>query len=112
MADVIGPNSYLPGQSLTVPVGMMCDEHQDRVATNRIVGETDSFGSELIDMCQECYSAFKAFQSSPENYLNESTCEICNSSNIRVTPTRDPEEGLCGRVYDACDGCRANLLNG
>jgi hypothetical protein len=44
MADVIGPNSYLPGQELKVPEGMMCDEHSDRPATHRIVGETDSMG--------------------------------------------------------------------
>ena len=30
MADVIGPNSYLPGQELKVPEGVMCDEHEDR----------------------------------------------------------------------------------
>ena len=112
MADVIGPNNYLPGQLLPVPNGMMCDDHEERKATHRIVGETDSMGSELIDMCDECYNTYQEFKKSPENYLNDSTCEICNSSNIRVTPTRDPEEGLCGRVYDACDGCRANLLNG
>ena len=112
MAHVGGPISSLPGTLLRLPFNQMCDEHEDRLAIVRVQAETDSFGYEAIDMCQECYSAFKAFQSSPENYLNESTCEICNSSNIRVTPTRDPEEGLCGRVYDACDGCRANLLNG
>lgn len=111
MADVIGPNRYLPGQSLAVPEGMECDEHSGILATHRIVGETDSFGSELIDMCDQCFNEYKAEVLSPD-YINNTTCDICKSSGIRTTPTRDPEEGLCGPVYVACDGCRNTLLNG
>lgn len=107
MADVIGPNSYLPGQLLKVPEGMMCDDHEDRLATRRIVGETDSMGSELIDWCEECYT----------NYINEketvdftyNSCDHCNSTGIKTTKTRDPDEGLYGPVYDLCDACIKNL---
>jgi len=36
----------------------MCDDHQDRPATHRIQGETDSFGCEYIDWCDECYTNY------------------------------------------------------
>lgn len=112
MAHVGGPCSSLPGALLKLPKGQTCDEHGDRFAVVRVQGETDSFGYEAIDMCEECFNNFKQHQDSPDNYLNESTCEICNTSDVKVTPTRDPEEGLYGRVYHACDKCRSNLLSG
>ncbi len=108
MADVIGPNSYLPGQLLKVPEGMMCDEHEDRPAIHRIVGETDSFGSELIDWCQECYDKYLAAKENSE-YQLAGTCDHCHCTGTRLTKTRDPDEGTCGRIYDLCDGCLKNL---
>ena len=48
MADVIGRNSYVPGQQLKVPDGMMCDEHADRPATHRIGGAVTASVSELV----------------------------------------------------------------
>jgi hypothetical protein len=52
MADVTGPISTLPGSSHhDVPDGMMCDDHPDRPAVTRLQGETDSFGSEMHDLC-------------------------------------------------------------
>jgi hypothetical protein len=53
MADVTGPISTLPGAVHRVPEGATCDEHPDRPAVLRVQGETDSFGSETIDYCQE-----------------------------------------------------------
>lgn len=32
MADVIGPNSYLPGQIIPTKGGVCCDNHPDRLA--------------------------------------------------------------------------------
>ena len=51
MADVTGRISTLPGSGHKVPDGTMCDNHPDRLATHRVQGETDSFGSEMNDMC-------------------------------------------------------------
>lgn len=102
MADVIGPNSYRPGQQLKVPDNMMCDEHNDRPATYRIVGETDSFGSELIDWCDECY---QKYQQAKTQESEEKYCEICKNMKKYVAKRRDPEEGNCGRVYDMCTDC-------
>lgn len=100
MADVIGPNSYLPGQKIKVPQGAMCDEHPDRPAVSRIVGETDSFGSELIDACQECMDQI-------DNHKKDAiyTCDWCGTLG-ELLPTRDPDEGLTGPVYHVCHACR------
>lgn len=54
MGDVTGPVSTLPGAGHALPAGTMCDDHPDRPAVARIQGETDSFGSELWDLCEEC----------------------------------------------------------
>ena len=102
MADVIGPNSYLPGKHLKVPDGMMCDEHQDRPAVYRIVGESDSFGSELLDMCQECYDKMCG---EADQFLQE-YCEFCKQKKDDLRHYRDPEEGSCGPVYMVCFDCR------
>lgn len=61
MADVIGPSNYKTGQDYRgkIPDGMKCEDHPDRPATHAVVGETDSFGSEIIHWCDECYAAHK-----------------------------------------------------
>lgn len=107
MADVIGPNSYLPGQELKVPEGMMCDEHEDRPATHRIVAETDSFGSELIDWCDSCFNKYKSEKENPDYTHNY--CDHCHCTGVKTTKTRDPDEGSCGPVYHLCDGCLQRL---
>ena len=55
------------GSHHKVPAGTMCDDHQDRPATHRIQGETDSFGCEYIDWCDECYDKYLAYlQENPQ----------------------------------------------
>jgi hypothetical protein len=81
----------------------MCDEHPDRPAVVRRQGETDSFGSEMNDLCQECRDAADAYAADPNNHLG--TCDWCKSENVHVRPRRDWEEGSAGRVYDICDNC-------
>lgn len=100
MADVIGPNSYLPGQKIKVPHGAMCDEHPDRPAVCRVVGETDSFGSELMDMCQQCMDEH---DNAPRS--SDAKCDRCGAVG-ELLPTRDPDEGLTGPIYYYCFGCR------
>jgi hypothetical protein len=110
MADVIGPNSYRPGQSVFVPEGATCDEHNDREAKYRIVGETDSFGSELVDMCEECYEEYR--QQTDTKYQEIQYCEVCKEMKQYVTRRRDPEEGSSGPVYDMCSDCYRNIVSG
>lgn len=99
--------AYLPGQVLKPEPRATCDEHSERLSVKRIVGETDSFGSEFIEMCSECYEKHKEHK---DDYLTEEVlCDICNVIKTGCRPTRDPGEGSSGRVYYACLSCTVTL---
>lgn len=99
MGKVTGPISTLPGTIHPLPPGTMCDVHADRVAVKRIQGETDSFGSELNDCCQECVDEIK--NAEPV----KGQCDWCDTKNVEVQNKRDYEEGMSGRVYQICKPC-------
>ncbi len=103
MADVTGPISSLPGARHAVPKGTMCDDHPDRPAVQRIQGETDSFGSEMNDLCQECVDEMKRQIQEQANV--EEQCDWCKTMQKNLRPHRDFEEGSSGRVYDVCPRC-------
>ncbi len=106
MADVTGPISTLSGTSHEVPAGMKCDDHPDRPAVARIQGETDSMGSEMNDMCQECLDQHRAYLRSPEAAEHrKGTCEWCKKAADDLRDRRDYEEGMSGRVYRVCGPC-------
>lgn len=99
MGDVIGPNSYLPGDIVALPRRSMCDQHPESPAVVRMVGETDSFGSELWDCCQECVDEMK---NAPPHV---GTCDWCKTPKVELRNMRDYEEGMHGRVYTVCTPC-------
>jgi len=106
MADVTGPISTLRGARHKLPDGQMCDDHPDRPAVARIQGETDSFGSEMNDLCQECLHRYRDWQNSPEAAEARSgRCEWCKSEVTDLRDARDFDEGLSGRVYRICGAC-------
>ena len=109
MAAVTGPISTLPGHLHRVPPGQTCDTegHEQILATHRVQASTDSMGSELWDMCQECYDKYNAEVSTQDT---TGTCEFCGTSNVVLRKFRDPEEGSCGRVYDVCHPCARESL--
>lgn len=102
MAEVTGPISSLPGTKHPVPKGTMCDNHPNRPATHRVQGETDSFGSELHDECDECHAAVLAEPPPTGN------CDWCKAPDQELVHMRDFEEGLAGPVYMVCKPCRKN----
>lgn len=102
MADVTGPISTLPGHTSASPAGMMCDDHPDRPAVKRIQGETDSFGSEQIDMCQECLDKYRAEVKALDT---SGVCDWCNQAADRLRRQRDYDEGMAGPVYNVCGPC-------
>ncbi len=104
MADVTGPISTLPGSSHNLPDGAMCDMHPDRKAVRRVQGETDSFGSEMNDMCQECLDEHREYIRQERE--TERRCDYCNQMKTHVAPFRDMDEGMCGPLYDVCSDCR------
>lgn len=103
MGDVTGPISTLPGAGHDFPDGTLCDDHPDRKAVARIQGETDSFGSELIDMCQECLDQHRAYMRSPE--ATAGRCDWCKKDATDLRPRRDIDEGMAGPVYEVCGAC-------
>jgi hypothetical protein len=97
-----GPTTALPGDYQALPDGSKCDEHADRPAVARVMGDVDSFGGEFFDMCEECLKQYR------EELKNEDTsgeCEWCKKHSPKLRPRRDYEEGLAGRVYYVCDAC-------
>jgi hypothetical protein len=109
MAGVIGPNRYLPGQFIKAREGAVCDEHPDRPATYTMIGETDSFGSETHDMCDECR---RDAVSEKERDVNaEGLCEICHTMQKGVNESRDPSEGMYGPVYRMCPACKKRIID-
>lgn len=65
----------------------------------RVQGETDSFGSELWDCCQECVDEMK---NAPPHV---GTCDWCKTPKVELRNMRDYEEGMSGRVYTVCTPC-------
>ena len=102
MAAVTGPTSALPGALRSCPEGQKCDDHPTILAVIRVTGEVDSFGSEQYDMCQECYDKFKEECKIPIT----AKCDWCGTPDVVVTPMRDYEEGMSGRVYEVCRPCK------
>jgi hypothetical protein len=102
MADVTGPISTLPGARHRLPEGATCDQHPDRPAVARVQGETDSMGCEMYDLCAECLAADREAERTRDP---SGTCEWCKTHKPRLRLVRDYDEGLYGRVYEACDDC-------
>lgn len=102
MAEVTGPISTLPGASHHVPEGTMCDYHPDRPAVARIQGETDSFGCEMEDLCEECREADRKAEREADT---SGKCDWCKQDKPRLRFKRDYEEGMHGPVYRVCDEC-------
>jgi hypothetical protein len=106
MGDVTGPISTLAGALHELPDGQMCDEHPRRKAVVRIQGETDSFGCEMHDMCEQCAKEHRAYLKSPEAAEHrKGICEWCKNPADDLRDRRDYEEGMCGRVYRVCGPC-------
>lgn len=101
MSDVTGPISSLPGTRYAAPTGAMCDDHPDRPAAGRMQGETDSFGSEMHDLCQECLDESAAHAKEARS----GRCDWCKSAATELLARRDWEEGSCGPVYQVCGAC-------
>lgn len=104
MGDVTGPVRTLPGASLDLPDGAMCDDHPDRKAVANIQGETDSFGCETHYCCEECLADLRAERAAQREEIRR--CDWCKRDAKDLRPTRDIDEGMAGPVYDVCPACR------
>lgn len=95
----------LPGDVHELPKGATCDDHPDRLAVTRKQGETDSFGYEAHDLCEECLREWVAYARS-EN-ARTGKCDWCKKDTTDLRDARDYEEGFYGPVYRVCGGCLA-----
>lgn len=100
MSAIFGPNSYMSGQKLPCPKNQECDNHPEIKAVVRIVGECDSFGSEMSDFCEDCLELYEATADE-----RSGVCDFCGCHVEHIRPYRDPDEGSTGPVYDVCDPC-------
>lgn len=107
MGDVTGPISTLPGRRHDLPDGTKCDEHPDRPAVARVQGETDSFGCEMHDLCQECMDDLRAYERSEE--ARTGRCDWCKKDVTDLADARDYDEGMYGPVYRVCAVCRKRV---
>lgn len=107
MSEVTGPIRSLPGALHELPEGATCDQHPDRPAVARVQGETDSMGSELNDLCQECYDEDRAYARSEEACTGR--CDWCKQDATDLRDTRDYDEGMSGPVYRVCGACRKRV---
>lgn len=79
----------------------MCDEHPDQPAVKRVQGETDSFGSEMHDLCVSCLAALREHNKA----ARAGVCDWCHLEATNLRSARDYDEGLYGPVYQVCGAC-------
>lgn len=98
-----GPVTTMPGRWFAARAGHTCDTdgHHDRPSVKMRQGETDSFGAEYEDFCQECYGAFLAKPA--EEPVGH--CDWCSKGGLKVFSKRDMNEGSSGPVYYVCIPC-------
>ncbi len=113
MAGITGPIRSLPGHKHVCPTDMICDECGVEKATIRIQGETDSFGCEMHDYCECCYSKIqeeveKSKKIDPD--FGKLICDHCHKHTL-CNPSRDPEEGSCGPLYYLCVDCKKKMTD-
>jgi len=103
MAYVSGSldTTTLPGSLRAVPAGQRCDDCADKPATHRLQGETNSFGAEWADLCDECYTRER------ERLRKDraGACDWCTKYTDALIATRDYDEGLHGDTYRVCPHC-------
>lgn len=101
MSDISrGPVSSLPGGAHSLPPGSKCDHHHSRPAVARIQGETDSFGCEYLDLCDQCLKGIREYAITPE--ARSGMCEWCRKPATDLRYARDYDEGMAGPVYGVC----------
>lgn len=110
MASVTGPISSLPGQTFAPGSQDVCDTHLDRKATHRVQGETDSYGSEMHDMCDECYAEYKDEKAKLGGGVFMGHCDCSPTVEQPMFAWRDYDEGMAGPVHYNCKACKTRIV--
>jgi hypothetical protein len=95
--------AYLPGQLARTCTSELSENacKCGKPSELKVVGETDSFGSEFHFMCRACYDDMK--KQAEENPHLE-TCPRCKAEAVLIAH-RDPDEGSNGPLYYLCGPC-------
>lgn len=99
----------LPGNIYSGTKGSFCETHEDRPSYKKLQGETDSFGAEYSEMCEECFAVYE--KSLEVKVAKEEPCDWCKVVTNTIEPTRDYSEGSNGPVYYVCQACRIKQDN-
>lgn len=102
MSGVIGRNPYRTGDIQTYTGPELCEDCE-QAARFRMIGETDSFGSEVYYYCAAHAAQHK--QHLNEILQQEQRCDLCGKTTTDCKPWRDPEENY-GPQYTVCKACR------
>lgn len=100
----------LPGQIATAsaeelaenPCEGFNEESCGKPSVYKVVGETDSMGSEHYFQCTQCREKEREWLKANPTMGD---CKWCKASDVRVFPHRDFEEGMNGPVYEVCQAC-------
>ena len=115
MAFTLQSSGNVPGKFTAIVKGASgkCDKHPGLQSIIGMIGEADSYGAEVSELCQSCYdnAVIKKAEESVANKERVAYCEIHKGNGKDVKPFRDPDEGQSGRLYDACYSCRKEILD-
>lgn len=104
---IIGPNRYVTGKIVrSIAVSdCLCDECQENKAEVAFMGENDSFGGEVHELCQPCCDRMSE---SVVEGLDSDSCELCGASGPEawLGYHRDITESG-GPQYVWCSACAA-----
>lgn len=107
--------AHLPGQVVAIKDdewGTFCYEpgHDDRKAFKRICNESDSFGSEYYNFCEECWDTYqKALEKKRNDPEQWEHCRECGAKVPELISYRDMDEGMHGPVYEHCESCHVKM---
>ena len=83
----------------------------EKPAKAAMIGETDSYGSEVHHYCEDCIKAIEEEREKSNSEDELKYCDHCEAQSKDVRPMRDPEEGSCGRLYYLCQKHRSALIS-
>jgi hypothetical protein len=98
---------HITGMIVEPLVGDMCETHENVPAVKRLVGETDSWGSEYIPICGQCHTKWMTDLKEKENRNDPKEwviCESCKTSDQTTKHRFDPSESG-GGTYMWCSKC-------
>ena len=99
MSVVGGTKGYVSGQVIFTSEGKCCDNHPDKPATKRVVGEVDQYGYEASDFCDDCFAIYEKIKLGKDN-----VCDWCgcHSDHLRPMTVTDNQDNTIDKVCDRC----------